>query len=41
MKAAPSLTAGAVISASLPAGGFLPEGAIDLLNVDRLFGQTQ
>jgi len=36
-----SLAAGAVLAASFAAAAFLPEGSLDLLNVNRLFGQTQ
>ena len=36
-----SLAAGAVLAASFAAAAFLPEGSLELLNVNRLFGQTQ
>ena len=36
-----SLAAGALLAASFAAAAFLPEGSLDLLNVNRLFGQTR
>jgi len=36
-----SLAAGAVLTASFAAAAILPEGSLELINVGRLFGQTQ
>jgi len=36
-----SLAAGAVLATSFAAAAFLPEGSLEMLSVNRLFGQTQ